>query len=307
MAFPISVIQLDVDYAHPEINREAALALSAQAIERGARLVLLPEACVSDYFHGTEALAESIPGPLTDAFSKIAGAATIALPLLEKTADGRVFSSCALINANGISGVARKTHLFHDPSGLDLFKDTDMISAGDALTVFDAGELRVGVALGFDAEFPELFRTLALKGADAILVALNCVEPEIEFLRAMAQRNRVAIAVANRIGFKRIYPSAPEFSATASPILQDKRGEFLVRCKGGSALIGPDGRIGAVAAVRIREGDVDTAIPDRVKIPRGHFQDEDILMQSFVIDELRVQRLTHPFLTARRVDLYSNK
>ena len=307
MAFPISVVQLDVDYAHPEINREAALSLCAQAIARGARLVLLPEACVSDYFRGSEALAETIPGPLTHAFSSIAGAATIALPLLEKSADGRVFSSCVLINSSGIAGVARKTHLYHDPSGLDLWKDADVIRAGEALTVFDLGELRVGVALGFDADFAEVFRTLALKGADAILVALNCIEPDLDFLRAMAKRNRVAVAVGNRVGFKRIYPAAPEFSATASPILQDKRGEFLVRCKGGSAIIGPDGSIGATAASPTQPPGADATIPDRVKIPRGHFQDEDILTQAFVIDELRVQRLTHPFVTARRPDLYSDK
>ncbi len=305
MAYPISVIQLDIDYAQPVINREAALSLTAQAIARGAKLVVLPEACVTDYFCGAEALAEKIPGPLTDSFSKIAGAATIALPLLEKLDDGRCFSSCALIQANGVCGVARKTHLYHDPSGLDLFKDTEMINAGNELSVFDVGEIRVGIALGFDADFPEVFRTLVLKGADAVLVALNCIEPDIEFLRAMARRNRVAIALANRIGFKRIYPAAPEFSATVSPILQDKRGEFLVRCKGGSALIGPDGSLGALADIQTRDEDVAAAaIPDRVKIPRGHFQEEDILTMSFVVDEHRIQRLTHPFVTARRMDLY---
>ena len=304
MAFPISVIQLDIDYAHPEANRAAALALTADAIARGARLVVLPEACVSDYFRGTEALAETIPGPLTDAFSKIAANATIALPLLEKSADGKVFSSCALIQSKGIAGIARKTHLHFDPSGLDEFKDSEFIQAGSELNVFEAGDLRVGIALGFDADFPEVFRTLALKGADAILAVLNCVEPDLEFLRAMAKRNRVALAVANRVGFKRIYPVAPEFSATTSPILQDKRGEFLIRCKGGSAIIGPDGSIVAAPHAHLPE-DTQAAIPDRVKIPRGHFQDEEVLTASFVIDELRIQRLSHPLMTARRTDLYS--
>ncbi|MEI6236418.1 MAG: carbon-nitrogen hydrolase family protein [Planctomycetota bacterium] len=307
MAYPISVVQLDIDYAHPAINREAALALTADAIARGARLVVLPEACVSDYFRGTETLAESIPGPLTESFAQIAGSATIALPLLEKSSDGSVFSSCALIRSDGVTGVARKTHLFYDSSGLNLFRDDDMIRAGDDLTVFDAGDMRVGIVLGFDADFPEIFRTLALKGADAIVVALNAVEPDIEFLRGMAKRNRVAIAVANRVGFKRIYPAAPEYSAAASPILQDKRGEFLIRCKGGSAIIGPDGSIVAAPIAHEPEGGDNTAIPARVKIPRGHFQEESVLTAAFVIDELRVQRLTHSFVTARRVELYSEK
>ena len=229
MAYPISVIQLDIDFAHPESNRDAALALSAEAIARGARLVVLPEACVTDLYRGAEAFAEHIPGPMIEAFSKISGAATIALPMLEKSAEG-IFSSCALIGASGVKGVARKTHLYRDPSGLDQFSDAEIVRAGNELGVFEAGDLRIGVALGYDAEFPEVFRTFALKGADAILAVLNCVEPDTAFLSEMARRNRVAIAVANRIGFKRIYPAAPEFSASAAPIVQDKRGEFLIRC-----------------------------------------------------------------------------
>ncbi|HLX60148.1 MAG TPA: carbon-nitrogen hydrolase family protein [Planctomycetota bacterium] len=302
MAFPISVIQLDVDPAQPDSNRDAALALAAEAISKGARLVLLPEACVTDFYIGAEALAEPIHGPLTNEFSKIARDSLIALPLLEKSADG-IYSACALVSAQDVLGAARKTHLYHDPSGLDLCRDDAIVRAGNSLTIIDAGSIRVGIAIGFDAEFPEVFRALATKGADAILVALNCVEPDIPFLSAMAKRNRVAIAVANRIGFKRIYPSAPEFSATHSAIVQDKRGEYLIRCKGGSAIIGPDGEIAALARAQVTES-APAAIPDRVKIPASHFQEEEILTASFVIDELRIQRLTHPFLTARRGDLY---
>ncbi len=286
------------------MNRDAALALAAEAIARGARLVVLPEACVTDYYRGAEALAESIPGSLTNAFSKIAGTATIALPLLERDKDGAISAPAHSSMQMVFWGVARKTHLYRDPSGLDLFNDAEIIRAGNDLTVLDAGDLRVGIALGFDADFPEVFRTFALKGADAILVALNCVEPDSAFLSAMARRNRVAIAVANRIGFKRIYPAAPEFSATSSPIVQDKRGEFLIRCKGGSCIIDHNGVIAAQPRAHEPESNTHTPAPDRLKIPRGHLQEEEILTASFVPDELRIQRLTHPLLTGRRVDLY---
>jgi predicted amidohydrolase len=302
MALPVAVIQLDVDASDPEGNLAAALALASDAIARGARIVALPEACVSDIYKGAEARAESIPGALTDAFSKIAANAVIALPLLEKNADG-IFSSCALIDAKGVQGVARKTHLYHDPTGLDLFRDAEVVHAGNELRVFDINGVRIGVALGFDAEFPEVFRSLTLKGADVIVAAVNCVEPDVNFLRGMAQRNRIPVAVANRIGFKRIYPSAPEFSAAMSPIVQDKRGEFLMRCRGGSAIIGPDGKIEARAKGAETAAE-NVAAPERVKIPENHFQDEEILMASFVIDELRIARMTHPLVTGRRVDLY---
>src|SRR5260221_5474617 len=164
MAYPVSVVQLEIDPADPESNRAAALARCADAIARGARLVALPEACVSDLYKGAAAHAEPIPGPLTEAFARIAGEAAIALPLLERAADGNVYSACAFVTAQGVRGIARKTHLYHDSTGLDLYRDGDDFRAGNELSVFDLGGIRAGVALGLDAEFPEVFRPLALKG-----------------------------------------------------------------------------------------------------------------------------------------------
>jgi len=52
-----------------------------------------------------------------------------------------------------------------------------------------------------------------LAQADFIIVALNQIAPDLPFLCAMARRNRIPLLVANRIGFRRVYPGVPEFSA----------------------------------------------------------------------------------------------
>src|SRR5579862_3435307 len=136
-------------------------------------------------------------------------------------------------------------------------------------------------------------------------------------LLKMARRNFDAIGNRRRRGFSDLrarqrgdFAIRPDDRAAAfaadqvfTAIVQDKRGEYLIRCKGGSAIIGPDGEIAALARAQVTES-APAAIPDRVKIPASHFQEEEILTASFVIDELRIQRLTHPFLTARRGDLY---
>ena len=304
MAYPVAVVQCDVEPGEVEQNRNNITRLCGEAIAQGARLVLLPEACVSDIYRGAEKLAETIPGPSTDVIVRIAGEATVALPLLERAADGKVYSACAFVSANGIRGVARKTHMYRDNTGHNSFRDEEVVSPGNELALLDLGDVRVGVLIGFDAEFPEAFRTLALRGADVVLVAQNSLEPDLAFLRAMALRNRLPLAVANRVGFRKVYPAIPEFSASALSILQDKDGAFLSRCKGGSAIIDGDGR--AVAQPRAHMPPPEQPAPFGAQ-PIAHFQEDEILTASFRVEDLRVQRLTSPFISERRAELYEKK
>lgn len=308
MAFPVSVIQLDISPEHPEENREAALSLCTSAIDSGARIVLLPEAAITDFYPGAERLAETIPGPLTEAFQRVAGDAIVALPLLEACEvdnTRKIFSACALIGSAGLLGIARRTHLYFDPTGFELLNEKELLTPGAELAVIDASGIRVGFALGFDAQFPEVFRTLAIKGADIILCAQNCVAPDVGFLSAMARCNRMPIAVANRVGFKRVFPAQPEFSAMTQTLIQDSQKNFMLRCKGGSVILGPNGEFCAEAVAESRATESPPAeLPDRAKIPQNYFQDEQIISASFQFDELRIERLTHPLLTARRPELY---
>jgi len=307
MAYPVAVIQTLIEPGEVEHNRIAIVGAVADAVAQGSRLILLPEACITDIYKGAEKLAECIPGPSTEQIVSAicASEATVALPLLEKSSDGSVYSSCVLLTHEGIKGVARKTHLFRDETGHDSFRDADVMQAGGELSVFDLGDARVGVLLGFDAEFPEVFRTLTLRGADLILVALNTATPDHAFLASMALRNRVPVLAANRIGFRRIYPAQPEFSASAVSLLQDKSGTFLKRCRGSSAIFDYSGKPIAQTTDQSEPAAAGDSAP--AQKPIAHFEDEQTLYASFRIDELRVQRLTSPLLAERRVDLYDKR
>src|SRR5258708_17639348 len=98
MAYPIAVIQCAIEPGDAGQNRNTAVRLAAEAISRGAKLVLFPEACISDVYRGAEKLAEPVPGPSTELLSRIAGEAVIALPLLERSG-GNVYSSCAFVDS----------------------------------------------------------------------------------------------------------------------------------------------------------------------------------------------------------------
>lgn len=72
-------------------------------------------------------------------------------------------SACSfLINRDGeITGEYRQTHLFPDEDGL---------IAGQKLPVFDTEFGRIGLTLGSDFYFPEVYWTLGMKGADIVVV-----------------------------------------------------------------------------------------------------------------------------------------
>jgi len=307
MAYPVAVLQPELEPGSVDDNRLTLTRLVAESAAGGALLIALPEACVSDLFREAGKLAETIPGPTTELLQRVAGNATVAVPLLEKK-DGKVYSSCVFLDSSGIKGVARKSHLFRDATGHDAYQDAEVISAGGELSIIDLGEIKVGVLLGFDAEFPEAFRTLALRGADLVVVALNTLEPDRAFLSSMALRNRLPLLVANRLGFKKVYPTVPELTAMSQSLLQDKDGVFLARCKGSSVIIDENGRVAAEPGLATqRDLDDIAGVPERLRIPQAHFQEEATLKASFKLDELRVKRLTTPYIAERREALYGGK
>src|SRR6266516_4272416 len=104
-------------------NLKNQLRLGEQAAKGGAQIICTQELFGSQYFcqvedHRFFKLAETIPGPSTDAFSKLAkkhGIVVIA-SLFEKRADGLYHNTAVVIDADGsIKGVYRKMHIPDDP------------------------------------------------------------------------------------------------------------------------------------------------------------------------------------------------
>lgn len=118
--------------------------------------------------------------------------ALMAVNLLERI-DNFTYSTCYLVSPSGVAGYHRKTHLRKHEIGL--------LEPGDSLEVFDCGNFRVGIIIGYDAYFPETVRCLALKGADIILWPTCWHEKQEEELIALerAIENKVYILAANRV------------------------------------------------------------------------------------------------------------
>ena len=179
MSLSVALVQLDAR-GEVEANIAAAVALADEAARGGARFVLLPEYLQyrgSD--DGFRASARPIPGPHTEPFSEVArrhDAWILVGSTAETSGDpARPHNTSALIAPDGsLAAVYRKVHLF-DVAVEAGPVDTELarVTAGDRLVTADVDGTVVGLSICYDLRFPELYRALALAGAQILTVPVG--------------------------------------------------------------------------------------------------------------------------------------
>ncbi|MCR5826031.1 MAG: carbon-nitrogen hydrolase family protein [Oscillospiraceae bacterium] len=90
----------------------------------------------------------------------------------ERAEDGRIYNTARVFDRTGRQVAKhRKLHLFDiDVQGGQSFHESDTLSAGDSITVFDTEFGRLGLCICYDFRFPELARQMVLRGAELLLV-----------------------------------------------------------------------------------------------------------------------------------------
>lgn len=193
-------------------NVAEVLAGIDRAAKMGARFVSLPET----WSHlgspkGDLAAAELIPGPLTDVLADKARQHSIYLhagSILEKVDEhGKLYNTTIVFDPVGeIVARYRKMHLFDvDIAGEKAYRESDTIEPGEEIVTFDLDGVRVGLAICYDVRFPELFRILALRGAEIVMLpaafTLMTGKDHWETLiRARAIENTVFMVAAAQVG-----------------------------------------------------------------------------------------------------------
>jgi predicted amidohydrolase len=139
----------------------------AEAAERGARVVVFPEATMARFGIPLGPVAEPLDGAWASAVSRIAEEAGLAVVagMFTPAPDGRVRNTL-LITGRGLRRHYDKVHLY-DAHG---FAESKTVEPGDAAVTFDLDGVRYGVATCYDVRFPALFRHLASAGASVILM-----------------------------------------------------------------------------------------------------------------------------------------
>jgi len=143
----------------------------------GARVVALPE--YVNYLgarSGHEDAAETIPGPITERFgakAKQHGIYLLGGSFHERTGTpDKYYNTSVLFDPNGeIIAKYRKIHLFDiDLTGNVSANESETILPGDEIVTAEIDGHTVGLTICYDLRFPELYRLLALRGAEILFV-----------------------------------------------------------------------------------------------------------------------------------------
>jgi N-carbamoylputrescine amidase len=284
--FRIGLVQMSCA-TDPSENLERAEWKIREAAAGGAQVVCLQELFRSRYFCREEnpelfALAESIPGPSTNALSKLARDLKIVViaSLFERRAAGVYHNTAAILDTNGeIAGLYRKMHIPDDP----LYYEKYYFTPGDlGFRNFDTPFGRLSVLVCWDQWYPEAARIAALGGAAVLFypTAIGWHPGEKEefgaaqldawrtIQRSHAIANGVYVAAVNRVGYEGPVEETP----------QDRGLEFW----GSSFVADPFGQVIAQASTAGEEILIAECDPRRSEEVRRHW----------------------PFLRDRRIDAY---
>lgn len=217
----VAAIQLGIEPGAVEANLQQAREAVADAAAEGADLAVLPEQFLVGFFafddYPTQAAGLDAPlvGRLADLaadndIALVAGsivedlAASAAAGYDVPAAEGYANTSIFLDRDGQRRGVYRKHHLFGYESA-----ESELLVAGDSLSVVEFGGLTIGTTTCYDLRFPSLYRRLLDHGVDCLVVPSAWPYPRIEHWetlgRARAIENLSYLIAVNGTGS---FPSA---------------------------------------------------------------------------------------------------
>lgn len=246
----------------PAKNLKKALEQVRLASAEGAKIVCLQELYRTAYFCRTEDsknfdLAESIPGPSTEVFSKLAKASKIVIivPIFERRASGIYHNTAVVIDADGkILGKYRKMHIPDDPGFYEKF----YFVPGDlGFQTFETRYAKISVLICWDQWFPEAARLTALQGAEILFyptaigwkpnqpAETKSYRSAWEIIqRSHAIANGVFVATTNRVG------QEGELHFWGSSFIADPFGALLYRASNHEEIVIADCDLSKVEKTR---------------------------------------------------------
>jgi predicted amidohydrolase len=193
-------------------NLERAEALVARAASTGADIVVLPEkwnliGSADDFRAAAEPLAGGESVEAMAGWARMLGVTLVGGSITERR-DGRqkLSNTCCVFDASGeLVAVYRKIHLFDVEVGGRVYRESEAEEPGDEPVVAHAEDWPIGLSVCYDVRFPELYRILALDGAELVTVPAHFTTPTGRdhwhvLLRARAIENQLYVAAAGQVG-----------------------------------------------------------------------------------------------------------
>jgi deaminated glutathione amidase len=193
-------------------NLARAESLVARAASTGADIVVLPEKWnliggPDDFRAAAEPLdgGESVQAMST--WARTLGVTLVGGSITERR-DGRerLSNTCCVFDAEGeLVAVYRKIHLFDVEVGGHVYRESEAEEPGTEPVVAHAEDWAIGLTVCYDVRFPELYRILALEGAELATVPAHFTTPTGRdhwhvLLRARAIENQFYVAAAGQVG-----------------------------------------------------------------------------------------------------------
>ena len=264
---------------------EKANALTREAIEKSANLILLPELFERRYFcqeRRYDYYSFAKPVEENDAvihFTEVSKKTGTVIPVSFYEKAGNVlYNSIAVIDSGKLLGVYRKTHIPDDHFYQEKFYFTP---GNTGFKVWDTRFGKIGIGICWDQWFPETARSLVINGAELLLFPtaigsepiLN-TDSKPHWQRTMtghAAANIVPVIAANRIGKEDVFPSSENGNQSSSLLFY-----------GSSFITDMTGDI-------LKEASRDK---------------EEVLIQTFDLDEINTARLEWGLIRDRRPECY---
>ncbi|MEQ1910588.1 MAG: carbon-nitrogen hydrolase [Vicinamibacterales bacterium] len=271
-------------------NFARQMRLLRRAVDAGAQIVCTQELFRSQYFCQSEdhrwfSLAETIPGPSTDALCTFARehAVVVIGSLFERRAAGLYHNTAVVIDADGsLMGIYRKMHIPDDP----LYYEKFYFTPGD--TGFRAWKTRyanIGVLVCWDQWYPEAARLTALQGAEILFypTAIGW-HPSEKKQYGKAQHESWEVIQRSHAVANGCYVCAP-----------NRIGRELV--------LGPSGRPVSADGIQFW-GQSFIAAPNGQVVTRASVARPEVTIADCDLDLVEAARTHWPFLRDRRIDAY---
>lgn len=199
----LACLQMDMKLGCPSYNFDHARELVNEAVKDGADVLVLPETWNTGFFpkdnleacccHNGEEVKELMGGlAKKHKVNIVAGS-------VSNIRDGRVYNTAMVFDRTG-KCVADydKTHLF-TPMGED-----EYYTHGNRLCTFELDGYKMGLVICYDIRFPELTRSLALKGTDMLFMVSQWPKERVFHLKSLitarAIENQMFVVCCNSCG-----------------------------------------------------------------------------------------------------------
>jgi len=205
MELTIALVQMEIVDGEKESNLRHGLNILKELTKTHEipDIVCLPELFTTGYdLKNVKEYGENIPGETIEKISIISQNKFVVIGTILEKENDKYYNTAFILGKNGtLIGKYRKIHLFSP------MLEKEFLTPGDRIPTFKIPSLKdltIGVAICYDIRFPEIFRTMALDGAQIIFVPSEFPSPKRKIWKTLlysrAIENQYFVVGVNRVG-----------------------------------------------------------------------------------------------------------